>query len=124
MSIQQDHLTELAELRFEKQQIGYHLAEIRTKLRNNNHHRGLLSARVSKLNRLKIVDARLEELKTKIAREPFSQIDLVVLIEKLSHLEATIVDQGYEGGLEALRAFIRTVIADQKRLSSLEGSNE
>ncbi|ALQ30099.1 MULTISPECIES: hypothetical protein [Micrococcaceae] len=124
MKLEQDHLTELAELRFEKQQLGYHLAEIRTKLRGNNHHRGLIAARVRKLNRLKEVDTRLEELKTLIARKPFSQIDLVVLIERLAELEATIVDQGYEGGLRALRAFIKVVIADQNRLSSLEGASE
>lgn len=112
-------LRELTELRFEKQQLGYQLGEIRTKLRNNNNHRGLIAVRVSKLKRLQAVDERLDQLKSEISNEPFSQVTLVTLLEKLASVEAAIVDQGYEGGLQKLRSFISFIVDDKARLEAL-----
>lgn len=112
-------LRELTELRFEKQQLGYQLGETRTKLRNNNNHRGLIAVRVSKLKRLQAIDERLDQLKSEISNAPFSRVNLVSLLEKLASVEAAIVDQGYEGGLEALRSFIDFVVDDKTRLEAL-----
>lgn len=117
-------LRELTELRFEKQQLGYQLGEIRTKLRHNNNHRGLIAVRVSKLKRLQAVDERLDQLKSEISNEPFSQVTLVSLLEKLASVEAAIVDQGYEGGLEKLRAFINFIVDDNARLEALSKSRD
>lgn len=109
-------LVELRKLRFEHRQIGYDLAEIRSKLRGNNNHRGLIAARVKKMAQLKELELRVSELKAELIASPYSRIDVVELLDKLISIESAIVDQGYEGGLEALRAFIEWTASEQERL--------
>lgn len=112
-------LVELRKLQFSQQMISYDLAEIRTKLRNDNHNRGLIAARIRKLREFKENEERLALLKSEIMASPYSRLDVVALLERLSKVENAIVTQGYEGGLEALRRFIDWVVSDQRRIETL-----
>ena len=48
--------------------------------------------------------------------------DLADVIENMTNVENAIVTQGYEGGLEALRAFIDYCVDDLERLDRMDGA--
>ena len=100
------------------------LTELKTKMKlateNTPTWKAMLEIRLRRVERLKKLQAARADMVLRLKERPISRYDLADMIEWMTRVENTIVTQGYEGGLEALRAFIDYCVTDLERLDRMD----
>ena len=100
------------------------LTELKTKMKlateNTPTWKAMLEIRLRRVERLKNLQAARADMVLRLKERPISRYDLADMIEWMTRVENTIVTQGYEGGLEALRAFIDYCVTDLERLDRMD----
>ena len=101
------------------------LAELKAKMKlateNTPTWKAMLEIRHRRVARLKKLEIERADMVLRLKERPISRYDLADMIERMTHVENTIVTQGYEGGLEALRSFIDYCVTDLERLDRMDG---
>lgn len=102
------------------------LAELKAKMKlateNTPTWKAMLEIRHRRVARLKRLQAERAEMILRLKERPLARPDLASIIEHMTSVENAIVIQGYEGGLEALRAFIDHCVTDLERLDQMDGA--
>ena len=102
------------------------LAELKAKMKlateNTPTWKAMLEIRLRRVERLKKLQAERADIVLRLKERPLARPDLASIIEHMASVENAIVTQGYEGGLEALRAFIDYCIHDLERLDQMDGA--
>lgn len=111
-------LIELRMVKLEIDELSYTLGELNQKIKLNPLRTDMKSIRVQKIARLKALQTRRRELIEHIDSQPFSRVDVVDLLERLTEVESAIAHGGTDNGSRKLRAFIEFLARDVARLDA------
>lgn len=100
------------------------LAELKAKMKlateNSRVWKDMLEIRLRRVEHLKRLQAERAEMILRLKERPLARPDLADVIERMTDVENVIVTEGYQSGVEALRAFIDYCVTDLERLDQMD----
>lgn len=116
----QSPLFRLRQVKLDLEQTAHSLGELNQKIKLDPKRRDMKSIRVRMIAHLKELHQERERLLSQIIVSPYSRVDLVDLLEKLTEVETAIATGGTENGHRKLTAFIDFLAKDEARLLEME----
>lgn len=116
----QSPLFRLRQVKLDLEQTAYSLGELNQKIKLEPKRRDMKSIRVRMIAHLKELHQERSALIGRIDASPYSRIDIVDLLEKLTEVETAIATGGTESGHRKLTAFIEFLAKDEARLLEME----
>ena len=117
------------ELRFIQHEIrrtAADLGELKAKMKlateNTPTWKAMLEVRLRRVERLKKLQAERADMVLCLKERPLARPDLADVIERMTDVENVIVTEGYQSGVEALRAFIDYCVTDLERLDQMDAA--